>query len=193
MAVENMQEVIDYINTNKDVEDVKSYVGGLVTPDRINSFLESDDGKKLLQPKLDSYHTKGLESWKTKNLDGLVSAKVKELHPDADPKDLAMKQLQAQFDKMQSDNTRKDLTNSALKIAQEKGLPTDLVDFFIGSDSETTNSNINKFIATMTAHDEKLKKDLVTGSNYTPPNDKKGNLSEQEKLKAEIRKSMGLK
>jgi len=73
-----------------------------------------------------------METWKANNLDGLVAAKVKELHPDADPKDIALNKLQAQLDKMQSDSSRKDLTNKTLKQFQDKKLPTDLVDFFIG-------------------------------------------------------------
>ena len=37
------------------------------------------------------------------------------------------------------------MQNKAIKIAQDKGLPTDLVDFFIGEDEEATQTNLEKF------------------------------------------------
>lgn len=40
-----------------------------ITQEGVQSYLETDDGKRLLQPKLDQYHTKGLQSWQEKNLD----------------------------------------------------------------------------------------------------------------------------
>jgi hypothetical protein len=189
MAIENFDEVKAYFDTNKDNEDVKGYIGGLVTPDRVNSFLESEDGKKLLQPKLDSYHTKGLKTWQDKNLNSLVDAEVKKRFPDADPRDVELKKLQAQLDQMQKETLHKDLTNKALKTATEKKLPSDLIDYFIGADEETTNKNLEKFIATMSAHDEAIRTEFAKGNSYTPPNNK-GNVGGDEKLRAEIQKYM---
>ena len=39
------------------------------TQEGVESYLGTDEGKKLLQPKLDSYHTKGLNSYLEKNKD----------------------------------------------------------------------------------------------------------------------------
>jgi len=190
MAIENFDEVKAYFETNKDNEDVKGYIGGLnpITPDRVSQFLEGEDGKKILQPKLDQYHSKSLESWKTNNISKLVDEEVKKRFPDADPKDVELKKLQADIEKMKQDALRKDQTNKALKIAQEKKLPTDLIDFFIGNDDETTTANLEKFMATMAAHDEAIKTEFAMGNSYTPPKDDKSNLSGDEKTRAEIQK-----
>jgi hypothetical protein len=193
MAIENFDEVKAYFDTNKDTEEIKNYIGGLnpVTTDRANAFLNTEDGKKLLQPKLDTYHNKGLESWKTNNLDTLVAAKVKELHPDADPKDLALNKLQAQLDKMQGDSARKDLTNKTLKQFQEKKLPAELVDFIIGADEDATSKNLEMLTALFAKHDEAIKTEFAKSNSYTPPNTK-GNLGkEEEAARAEIAKFMG--
>ena len=37
--------------------------------DGVNSYLETEEGKQLLQPKLDTYHAKSLKSWQEKNID----------------------------------------------------------------------------------------------------------------------------
>lgn len=174
MAIENFEEVQKYITDNMDKDEkIKNYIGGFITPDRVNGFLETDEGKKLLQPKLDTYHTKGLKTWQDKNLNSLVDAEVKKRFPDADPKDVELKKLQAQLDQMQKETLHKDLTNKALKVATEKKLPSDLIDYFIGADEETTNKNLEKFIATMSAHDEAIKTEFAKGGSYIPPKNPK--------------------
>ncbi len=189
MAIENFAEVSAYLEANKDSEDVKNYVGGFVTSDRVNSFLESDDGKKLLQPKLDSYHGKSLKTWQDNNLNNLVSAKVKELHPDIDPKDTQLAQLQAQFDDMKNATAKEKLTNKTLKQFSELKLPNELVDFVVSADEESTAKNIKMLTKLFATHDEAIRTEFAKGTSYTPPNNK-GNVGGDEKLRDRIRNSM---
>ncbi len=46
------------------------------------------------------------------------------------------------MENMKKEALKKELTNKVLKIATEKGLLTDLVDYFIGQNEETTNKNL---------------------------------------------------
>lgn len=165
-----LAEITAYLDTNKDTEEVKNYIGGLnpVTTDRANAFLSTEDGKRLLQPKLDTYHSKGLDSWRTNNLDGLVAAKVKELYPDADPKDTLMAEMKAEIALMKSDGIHKELTNKALKVATEKKLPVELMEYFIGKDEATTLSNLGKLEAVFSAHIEAIVAERLKGG-YVPP------------------------
>jgi hypothetical protein len=192
MTIENFKEITDYFETNKDTEEVKGYIGGLnpVTPDRATAFLDTEDGKRLLQPKLDTYHSKSLESWKTNNVPKLVDEEVKKRFPDADPKDVEMKKLQAQLDKMQSDSTRKDLTNKTLKAFQEKKLPSELVDFLIGADEEVTSKNVEMLAKLFATHDEAIKTEFAKSNSYTPPVSKGSVGKEEEAARAEISKYM---
>jgi len=185
--IENMQEIIDYMTTNKDSAEVSNYVGGLskITSDRANEFLSTEDGKKFLQPKLDGNFNKGLETWKANNLNALVDARVKELHPDADPRDIKLNEMKKMMESMQSENTHKDLTNKALQYASDKKLPSELVSYFIGADQATTDSNLEKFLSTMSKHDEAIKLEFAKGGSYTPPAGKK-DLDANKAMKDEI-------
>jgi DNA topoisomerase VI subunit B len=165
----DINEIKTYLDTNKDNEEVKSYIGGFVTSDRVNSFLEGEDGKKLLQPKLDSYHGKGLETWKTNNLNKLVDEEVKKRFPQADPKDVELNKMKLMIEKMQKDTTKKELTNKALKIAQEKKLPSDLIDYFIGNDEESTVKNLGELEKIFSAQLEAAVAERMKGSGYIPP------------------------
>lgn len=167
----DIKEILTELKKFEDTEEYKAFVAGLINTERVKAFLSTDDGKKLLQPQLDSYFSKGLETWKNNNLDNLVNAKVKELYPDADPKDTELAEVKAELERMKAESIRKDLTNKALTYANEKGLPSDLVDYFVGTDEKSTNDNLEKFekafsSAIGAAVDKKLK-----GSSYVPPDD----------------------
>lgn len=167
----DIKEILAELKKFEDTDEYKAFVAGLINTERVKAFLSTDDGKKLLQPQLDSYFTKGLETWKNNNLENLVNAKVKELYPDADPKDTELAEVKAELERMKAESIRKDLTNKALTYANEKGLPSDLVDYFVGTDEKSTNDNLEKFekafsSAIGAAVDKKLK-----GSSYVPPDD----------------------
>lgn len=166
----------------KDTEDYKNYIGGLpMTADRVNTFLETDEGKKFIQPILDKYHSKGLETWKTNNLSKLIDEEIKKKYPDEDPKSLEIKKLQSEFESMKRESARKDLANKALKIATEKGLPIEMIDFLIGEDEEATNANLATFEKVFNSKlsagiDAKLK-----DKSYIPPNSEENQLTGVEK------------
>ena len=168
MAIENFEEVKQYFETNKENEDVKSYIGGFTTTDRVDTFLNTEDGKKLLQPKLDSYHGKGLETWKTNNLDKLYQERFTKENPLADPKDVELNKMKAMIEKMQSDGNKKDLTNKALKIAEQKKIPSLLVDFFVGIDEETTTKNLEVLESAFSTQVEAIVLERLKGG-YKPP------------------------
>ena len=189
MAIENIQEIKDYMTTNKDNDEVKGYIKGFNNLDGVKDFLETnEDGKKYLNSFADSRVTKGIDSWKVANLDNLVTAKVKELHPDADPKDLALSQLKQQFEDMKNSTAKEKLTNKTLKQFQELKLPSELVDFIVG-DEASTAKNIETLKAIFASRDEAIKTELVKGNSYTPPTG--GSAGNMDKLREKIRKNMG--
>lgn len=109
----------------------------------VKNFLETnEEGKRWLQSYTDNKITKGIETWKTNNLQSEVDKKVKELYPDEDPKDKALKQLKLEFEKLKQDTAKKEILSQASKIAAEKKLPMEIVQLLVADDLDTTNSNI---------------------------------------------------
>lgn len=209
MPIENFDEVKSYFETNKDNEDVKGFVNSFKVEPTLEVFKEKfnkdkdfkeqfsndKDFKAFLDSEKDKHANKSLETWKSNNLQKLIDEEVKKRYPEADPKDKALAELKLQLDQMQKDTTRKDLTNKALKIAQEKKLPTELVDYLIGEDEETTNKNIEKLVEIFAKRDEVIKTEFVKGGGYIPPKDTKPPTSEDlaAKAKAQMEKIMGIK
>lgn len=180
-----INDVKQFIEENKEDEGVSNYIGGFVTADRVNKYLETDDGKKLLQPMLDKYHTKGLETWKTNNLEKLIDAEIKKRFPEKDPKDIELEKIKAELAKIQTEKQRETLTNKAIKIANEKKIPLDLVDYFISDNEEKTVSNLAKLEEVFNSHAQKIVEERLKGGSYTPPDDKNNPKADYEKMSME--------
>ncbi|TCT16397.1 uncharacterized protein DUF4355 [Natranaerovirga pectinivora] len=165
----NLEQVQEFIETNKDNEEVKSYIGGFITSDGVESFLDNEEGKKVLQPKLDKHFSKGLETWKANNLEKLLDEEIKKRFPEADPKDVELQKLQVEIEKMKQEKQRETITNKAIKIANEKKIPLDMVDFLIGSDEESTIVNIEKLESILDGYIQEEVKKRIGKDTYTPP------------------------
>ncbi|MCI1964517.1 MAG: DUF4355 domain-containing protein [Oscillospiraceae bacterium] len=167
------KDIVTELDNFKDSDDYNNYVTGLMTDDRMNKYLESENGKKTIQPKLDSYFSKGLETWKQNNLSKLVDEEIQKRNPSTDPKDIELNKVKNQLEQMKTENLKKDLTANAIKYATSKNLPVDMVDFLVGTDEDSTNKNLKAFEkafqkAVDNAVNEKLKSSGHTPSDTEP-------------------------
>ncbi|MFT8312953.1 MAG: DUF4355 domain-containing protein [Clostridium sp.] len=191
MSIENFDEVKNYFETNKDSEDVKNFLGGFSSLDVFKEKVNSDSNfKSFMDSEKDKHSSKSLETWKTNNLQKLIDDAVSKANPQETPEQKQVRELKAQLDKMQKDSLHKELTNSAYKLASEKKLPNELVDYFVGQDADSTTNNINKFAEIMALHDEAIRKEFAKDNSYTPPADKGGDLSGLDKLREQIRNGL---
>lgn len=142
----NLEDVKKFLSENKEQEDVKAYLGELsaVSFDKVKGYLETEEGKKLLQPKLDSYFTKGLETWKQNNLEKIIEEEVRKRNPQKTPEQLELEKLRKEIEDERKARNRETLVNKALKVADEKALPKGIIDFFIADDEENTLTNLTK-------------------------------------------------
>lgn len=165
-----LAEIKQFFTENKDNQEVKDYIKGFVTLDGVKVFLETEDGKRLLQPLLDSYHTKGLDTWKENNLENMVTSRYNELHPPESEEAKQLRELKTDLDKLRSENSQKELLNKALSIGSEKKLPPTLVKFFLSEDEATTVSNLALFEEHIKQVEEDKAKEILGNNGYTPHN-----------------------
>lgn len=69
------------LEANSDDETIKTYLKGLVpeepiTPDKVKAYLDTPDGKALIQPMMDKRVTEALDTYKRKTFDNEVNARV---------------------------------------------------------------------------------------------------------------------
>lgn len=142
----NLEDIKKFLSENKEQEDVKAYLGELsaVSADKVKGYLETLEGMKLIQPKLDSHFTKGLETWKQNNLDKIIEEEVRKRNPQKTPEQLELEKLRKEIEDERKARNRETLVNKALKVADEKALPKGIIDFFIAEDEENTLTNLTK-------------------------------------------------
>jgi hypothetical protein len=169
----NFEEVKAFLeSTEGKTKEVTEYLEQLapVTIARIEDFVSTPDGKSWLDSAKDKHLQKGLETWKTNNLESLLDAEVKKRFPEKDPKDIEMEKLKNEIVEMKQSREKEILTNQAMKLANEKGLPLDLVGFFIGADEESTVSNLKALEDTFNISVQKGLEERLKANSYTPPN-----------------------
>lgn len=167
----NLEEIKQWLEANKNEESVQSFLSGLkqLSKEDVEGFLEKEEGKRVLQPKLDQYFTKGLDTWKTNNLQALIDEKMKEMNPAKSPQDIELEKIRKQLADMEREKQRESLKNKALTVVTEKGLPTTAIDFFLGEDEETTLQNLEKYENELKNFGQQMVEKSMKKNEYTPP------------------------
>jgi hypothetical protein len=167
----DLQAIKKFIEENKESnEEVKAYLGELSTPnvDGVKGFLDTDEGKKLLQPRLDQFYTKGLETWKTNHLQKLLDDAVsKATNPNETPDQKRIRELEEKLANADAEKLRTELRTEALTSLTDKKLPTFLVDYLLGNDKDATTANLTKFEEVWNAQILSVKDDILKENGTT--------------------------
>ena len=104
-----------------------------------NSAVKSD-----LDSEKDKHHNTALETWKSNNLESLVETELAKRNPKETEEQKRIAALEKELESQKKAAQREKLMNVAIKQATEKGLPTDIVDFFLAEDEQSTTANLGK-------------------------------------------------
>lgn len=171
------EEIKQYIEENKTSEELKSYLQGLTSVDGVQKFLtESDDGKRWLDSERDKHLQKGLDTWKSNNLQKEIDKRISELYPEESEEKKQLRELNLKIQKMETEKQREILKNRALTLATEKKLPINkIIDLVVAGDEDTTVKNISRFEEIFGASVQSAVEERLKSSGYTPPNNPNAN------------------
>ncbi|WP_144700192.1 DUF4355 domain-containing protein [Fictibacillus phosphorivorans] len=167
----NLEDIKKFLDENKGQEEVSAYLQGFKKfgVDEVQKFVsENEEARKWFDSEKDKHFSKGLDTWRTNNLEKIISEEIKKRNPDKTPEQLELDKLRADLEKMQNEKVRETLKNKALTVAGDKKIPTSLIDFFIGQDEEGTLANLGQFETAMNEYVKSQVEDRLKGS-YTPP------------------------
>jgi uncharacterized protein with von Willebrand factor type A (vWA) domain len=126
---------------NNVVSDVQEEAK-VLSVDEVSSFLETEEGKRLLQPKLDSYFSNGLKTWQQNNLEKEVNKRIAEKLPSETPEQRQLRDLQNKLSAMEAEKEREILLNKASVEANQMGLSANIAKFALGSTEQETRINL---------------------------------------------------
>ena len=125
-----------------------------LTDDRA-AFIASEDGKKIIQPLIDSAVSTGLTTYKEKTFPGLVdeavTKKVAELNPKETSEQKQIREQNERIKKLEGSNNNKDMVSIVVSMfSAEKisGLDA-IIPKLIGDNIESTRTNTLLFIKTI--------------------------------------------
>lgn len=172
----NIEEIKNYLEANKDNSEVQELVSSFVVSPTLEQFkekvLSDSEFKSFMDSEKDRHHSKALDTWKTNNLEELVNNKVKSLYPEDDPKDIEVNRIKQELEQMKNDANKERMKNLALTKASELKIPTDLVDFFVANDEETTIANLEKFSEKFIENIQSTVKGKLEGNGDSVPKGK---------------------
>ena len=192
----NIEEVKNFINDNKESEEVKTYLQDFnkLSVEGIENYVtEDEEGKKWFDSIKDKHFNKALDTWKSNNLTKLIDDEVKKKFPSKDEKEIEVDNLKFEIEKMKQEKLHEVLTSKAIKTASDKSLPLNLVDFFIAQDEEATVNNLKVLEESFNKEVQKAVEKRLKNEGYNPPKDTSGNTLTLENIKnmsqAEINKN----
>lgn len=128
----------------KDDAEVKGYLAELSKPtaDSVAAFLETEDGKKVMQPRIDQSVTKAIETFKANHSAKLEEEIKAKLNPPKTEAEKRVAELEKQFAEEKAGRAREALKNKALTEITTRKLPASIVDMVIAENEEATLARI---------------------------------------------------
>lgn len=136
-----LKDVTAFLEQNADKDEVKGFIKNtFYSPEKLTPILDSEEGLKLLQPRLDKYHTKGLESWKEKNLNSIIEQEIAKRNPAETEEQKRLKRIEDELNEQKRIAQTEKIKNTAITKLNENKLPLGLADILIADNEETFNS-----------------------------------------------------
>ncbi|HDR7659266.1 TPA: DUF4355 domain-containing protein [Bacillus wiedmannii] len=117
------------------------------TLDHFQSFLDTNvDAQKVIQSRIDSAVSKGVDSFKTNKLPGILQDEIAK-RTEKTPQQIEMEEMKTEIAKMKADNTRKTIETEVAKQADKLGIDADFALTFCVDPTSLDNTlkNVAKF------------------------------------------------
>jgi restriction endonuclease Mrr len=174
------QDVQNYLNENKDNEDIISGLQQFVPQreteldfDKVRTFIESkekDDEniQKFLSSKADSRVSQAIETFKKGKMEEEFKKRLEAMGQEETEEQKTIRELKEQLEQRDRENLRTNLTIKAKDFANSNGLPSDLVNYFLGNDENETMENLKNFKNTFSNALQKSVNEVIKSTGYTP-------------------------
>ena len=192
--LEKLEDIADDADINEAIQGIE----GLAKPFDVTS-IGLEDFKKVLesnkevkayyQSALDSGIGKGVAAYKSETLPKIIEEELKKANnKKKTPEQLELEELKAKFEALEKEKAKADMTTKYTKVLTEKGLNTDLINFVLGENDETTTQNIESIEKIINGAVDNGVKNKLSSSSYTPPSESNVDNS----LNAQIASAMGV-
>jgi hypothetical protein len=132
----------DEVLTTDEATETKPTVNEAAVLDWLNDRANQQTLNRILQPRVDQ----AITNWKERNLARSVEDEINKRFPPETEEAKQIRDLTAKFAEMQNEKALEQRRGNILRALADKGLPTDLADFAVAEDDETTQARLARLV-----------------------------------------------
>ena len=170
MLKSELLALINEADDNADIDEIilsNGFAKPITDVEDLNKLLESD---KSLQGLFDKKVTTGIENFKKNGMQKIIEAEVlKRTGKNETPEQKEIRELKERLDKADKEKAKAEMISKYKDVLTEKKIPSNMIDFLLAEDDETTGANIELFENSMKQYIETGIKAKLGDSEYTPP------------------------
>lgn len=110
--------------------------------DTVSAFLETDEGLSIIAPKMDSFASKAIETFKTKTMPNIIQEEVSKLNPAETAEQKQLKQMQVQLANIEKEKHQLEMHSIAQEALTSNGLPAAFAGFVVSETPEATRHKV---------------------------------------------------
>lgn len=170
MLKSELLALVNDIDENADIDEIilgNGFAKPITDVEGLNKLLESD---KSLQGLFDKKVTTGIENFKKNGMQKLIEAEVlKRTGKNETPEQKEIRELKERLDKADKEKAKAEMISKYKDVLAEKKIPSNMIDFLLAQDDETTGANIELFENSMKQYIDAGVKAKLGDSEYVPP------------------------
>ena len=186
--MENNQEVIVKEEIKTEVEESKAALINKenLTLEELKNIINENEGfKAWLSSEKDRHFSTSLNTWKENNLSKEVEKEISKRYPAETEEQKKLRDLELKLQAMEQESKMKELKANTMRVINDKQLDSEILDFVLSDNEETTIANIDKFEGLIERLANKRLEEKYKNANTTPSQSVgQATLSEYEKSMA---------
>ena len=186
--MENNQEVIVNEEIKAEVEESKAALINKenLTLEELKNIINENEGfKAWLSSEKDRHFSTSLNTWKENNLSKEVEKEISKRYPAETEEQKKLRDLELKLQAMEQESKMKELKANTMRVINDKQLDSEILDFVLSDNEETTIANIDKFEGLIDRLANKRLEEKYKNANTTPSQSVgQATLSEYEKSRA---------
>ena len=186
--MENNQEVIVNEEIKAEVEESKAALINKenLTLEELKNIINENEGfKAWLSSEKDRHFSTSLNTWKENNLSKEVEKEISKRYPAETEEQKKLRDLELKLQAMEQESKMKEIKANTMRVINDKQLDSEILDFVLSDNEETTIANIDKFEGLIERLANKRLEEKYKNANTTPSQSVgQATLSEYEKSRA---------
>jgi hypothetical protein len=186
--MENNQEVIVKEEIKAEVKESKAALINKenLTLEELKNIINENEGfKAWLSSEKDRHFSTSLNTWKENNLSKEVEKEIYKRYPAETEEQKKLRDLELKLQAMEQESKMKELKANTMRVINDKQLDSEILDFVLSDNEETTIANIDKFEGLVERLANKRLEEKYKNANTTPTQSVgQATLTEYEKSKA---------